>query len=129
MKEKWWYIRPGCLLLMVLLHLPFLHADPDINLTKSRDAFTDEGLNTSQLRNYVNHHYLDFMECDNLVKTPLFNATLYIPLKIFGTKLIIARLVVLIAFIISIYFASINFNSIFFTPLLLAITLLQYYVF
>jgi hypothetical protein len=114
---------------MVLLHLPFLHADPDINLTKSRDAFTDEGLNTSQLRNYVNHHYLDFMECDNLVKTPLFNATLYIPLKIFGTKLIIARLVVLITFIISIYFASINFNSIFFTPLLLAITLLQYYVF
>ena len=46
--------------ILFLMHLPFLHADPDYNLSDSRDAFTDEGLNTSQLRNFINHGQLNF---------------------------------------------------------------------
>jgi hypothetical protein len=83
------------LLLLVILQVPFLNADPDLFLSHSRDAHSDEGLNTIQLRNYVNHGYLDPWECDNLMKNPLFNLILFLPFTIFGTKLIVARLTVL----------------------------------
>src|SRR4030095_97812 len=96
------------ILAIFCLHLPFLNADPDIPFTTGRDAFTDEGLNTSQLRNYINHGYLDFMECDNLVKTPLFNLVLFLPLKIFGIHLTVARLTILIFFLLALFLISGN---------------------
>ena len=115
--------------LLFLLHLLFLHADPDYFLSFSRDAFTDEGLNTSQVRNYINHGYLDLNECDDMIKSPLFNLLLYLPLKIFGTHLIVARITVLLCLLISLlvicrhdYFSQM-------IPLLFATTLIQYYVF
>jgi hypothetical protein len=115
--------------ILFLLHLPFLHADPDFNLSDSRDAFTDEGLNTSQLRNFINHGQLDFDECDNLVKTPLFNAALYVPLLFFGTQLEIARLTILLLLLtICIIAAQSNlFRQ--WLLLLIPVTLLQYFVF
>ncbi|MEP7129124.1 MAG: hypothetical protein ABI729_09665 [Chitinophagales bacterium] len=124
-------IRFGFLLLSVvlLLHLPFLTADPDMHLSTSRDAFTDEGLNTSQLRNYINHGQLDFMECDNLVKTPLFNLALLIPLQIFGTHLAVARITILFIVFGLIFFLLSNVHL---RPVVIVMsltTLLQYYVF
>ncbi len=119
----------GLLATIVLLQVPFLHSDPDIRLSSSRDAFTDEGLNTCQLRNYVNHAQLDFKECDNLVKTPLFNLLLFLPLKIFGTQLFIARATMLVVFLIIIFQLT---TYITLRPLLLLLgltTLFQYYVF
>lgn len=119
----------GWLAAIALLHNPFLHADPDRMLSSSRDAFTDEGLNTSQLRNYVNHAQLDLKECDNLVKTPLFNLLLFLPLKLFGTQLLIARATMLMAFLIILLLLSTHSA---FRPVLLLLgftTLLQYYVF
>lgn len=115
--------------LLLLLHLPFLHADPDYFLSFSRDAFTDEGLNTSQVRNYINHGYLDLNECDNMIKSPLFNLLLFLPLKIFGTHLIVARITVLLCLLISLFFISRHnyFSQV--IPILFATTLLQYYVF
>lgn len=90
-RHLWWML----LLLLVILQIPFLNADPDLFLSHSRDAHSDEGLNTIQLRNYINHGYLDPWECDNLMKNPLFNVILFLPFKIFGTKLLVARLTVL----------------------------------
>lgn len=83
------------LLFLVVLQIPFLQADPDLFLSHSRDAHSDEGLNTIQIRNYVNYGYLNPWECDNLMKNPLFNVVLWLPFEIFGTKWIVARLTVL----------------------------------
>ncbi len=90
-QHLWWML----LLFILILQIPFLQADPDLFLSHSRDAHSDEGLNTIQLRNYINHGYLDPWECDNLMKNPLFNLILFLPFKIFGTKLLVARLTVL----------------------------------
>ena len=56
--------------LIFLAHLPFIGADPDRNMAVGRGPFTDEGLNTSQVRNWVNQGELNLSECDNLLKTP-----------------------------------------------------------
>jgi hypothetical protein len=92
------------ILLVVVLgtaHLPFIPADPDHDISYSRGPFTDEGLNTIQLRNFLDHGYLDINECDNLLKTPLFNALLTLPMAIFGTNLMVARLTVLMILLLT----------------------------
>lgn len=84
------------LLMLVLLHLPFMAADPDPTVTvMSRGPWTDEGLNTSQVRNFVNHGVLDMAECDNLIKTPFFGFVLVPFYSVFGTQLVVGRWVVL----------------------------------
>lgn len=88
--------------LLLLLQLPFLGADPDAQISHSRDANSDEGLNTSQVRNFVNGHGLNAWECDNLVKNPLFNTLLAPPLYLFGTHREVARAVVLL-FVLGIF--------------------------
>ncbi len=81
------------LLLILGMQVPFLEADPHKNISPhSRDAFTDEGLNTSQVTNKVNHGYFGINECDNLIKTPLFNAWIYPAYQIFGTQILSGRL-------------------------------------
>ncbi|HUM46404.1 MAG TPA: hypothetical protein PLD84_05725 [Chitinophagales bacterium] len=128
-KKKFHRIYLLLLFSVFFLHLPFLNADPDLHLSASRDAFTDEGLNTSQLRNFINRDSLDFWECDNLVKNPLFNAILFVPLKLFGTHLIIARITILIFIFCLMLLTTKNpyFRSI--TAIAAITTLLQYYVF
>lgn len=93
----------------ISMQIPFLLSDPDINISESTDANTDEGLNTCQIRNFVNHGDLTFNKSDNFVKTPLFGAILFLPFKAFGTKLLVARLTVLLLSI-SICFFIYNFN-------------------
>jgi hypothetical protein len=130
MKDKIVRQLPYVLLLLVfVLHLPFLTADPDYYLSDSRDAFTDEGLNTSQLRNYINHGQLDFNECDNLIKTLLFNGLLFLPLKILGTEHIVARVTILLSIILLLFISmrSTYIKSI--IAILSITTLLQYFVF
>lgn len=117
------------LLIVLMAHTPFLAADPDIHLSGSRDAFTDEGLNTSQLRNYINHGYLDFWESDNLVKTPLFNLLLFLPLQLFGTKIIIARLTILLLIFSILLLLSTHLYFRQLVPFLCLTTLIQYHVF
>lgn len=93
MKYSWFIIL---LVLFLLLHIPFLNADPDVVLDRySRGPWTDEGLYTSQVRNWVNHGNFKMWESDAFIKTPLFG-TMHIPFfKIFGTGLLISRLMVL----------------------------------
>ncbi len=91
--QKIWWILP-CVLLII--QVPFLQADPDLLISPSRDAFSDEGLNTSQIRNFINGYDLNTWECDNLIKNPLFNVLLAPFLYLFGTHWLTARLTVLI---------------------------------
>ncbi len=114
----------------LLLTFPFMFADPDIDISSSRDANTDEGLNTCQIRNFVNHNDLTLDKSDNFVKTPLFGATLFIPLKIFGSSLLVGRLtILLISLAICLYIFSFNRYYTLFGLFSLIIVFCEYYVF
>jgi hypothetical protein len=81
-------------LVVIALHLPFIQADPDYYISGSRGANTDEGLYTGQIRNLIHHKDLTLKKSDSLIKTPLFSAIQYLPLRIFGTTLTVGRLTV-----------------------------------
>lgn len=86
------------IVLLLAMHLPFMLSDPDTEVTvMSRGPWTDEGLNTVQVRNFVNHGRLAFDECDNLIKTPFFAAVLLPFYKVLGTDLWVGRLAVLLS--------------------------------
>ncbi len=80
---------------IVILVFPFLQADPHAAISISRDAFTDEGLNTIQPRNWVNYGRLDVNECDNFVKMPLFGMLMAAGFSILGTGWAAARITAL----------------------------------
>ena len=82
--------------LLLALHLPFLMSDPDPVVSElSRGPWTDEGLNTIQVRNFINHGYLSLSECDNLIKTPFFGFVLVPFYSLPGTDIWVGRAVVL----------------------------------
>ncbi len=92
------------LLLVILyctIHISFLSADPIDNLSLSRGIYTDEGLNTGQVRNYINHGHCKMTDSDNLIKTPAFAAILYPFYKLFGTSMEISRISVLLFFFLT----------------------------
>lgn len=117
------------LAISLLLHFPFIHSDPDFHLSHSRDAHSDEGLNTSQIRNFVNYGYIDPKECDNLIKNPLFNVILAGPLFAFGTKLWVGRLTVWMFVFITVLFLSTNRSLRWMWLIFIPITLFQFHVF
>lgn len=105
------YFYYGILLLFsctyIALQLPFLQADPDYYSINYAGPYTDEGLNSIQIRNFVNHNNFTMDASDNLVKTPLFAGVLYIPFVLLGTKLWVGRITILLGslllFFISFY--------------------------
>ncbi|MCX7744082.1 MAG: hypothetical protein N2167_05895 [Flavobacteriales bacterium] len=124
-QHAWWLI----LVVFFIMHLPFLQADPLVALSHSRDAFTDEGLNTSQVRNWANYGAWNVWECDNLIKNPLFNAMLALPFKVFGTNWLTARLTVLLSiFILFLFAASLTPMQSYF-QVFIFVTLLQFHAF
>lgn len=97
--KKWKTDKVFFLILLGILfisHLPFIEADPDRNMSVGRGPFTDEGLNTIQVRNWVNQGQLDLSECDNLLKTPMLGFPLAATYKLFGTGHSVSRLHVLL---------------------------------
>lgn len=85
------------LLVMLLLHLPFLQADPDGLLAwHSRGAWTDEGLYTAQVRNLIHSGNFGIAQMDGFAKTPFFSAYILPFLYLLGTHLWVARLAVLL---------------------------------
>ena len=78
----------------ILSQLPFLSADADLSIAcGSRGAWTDEGLSTCQIRNYINHGHFNIMDSDNFIKTPLLSLLLYPFFKLLGISMVHARLV------------------------------------
>ncbi|MDG1432381.1 MAG: hypothetical protein P8M17_04005 [Saprospiraceae bacterium] len=105
------YLTPkwGLLLLSLIyfsLQIPFIKADPDIQISWSRGANTDEGLHASQIRNLINHGNLGLQESDNFIKTPLFGAFLFTPIALFGSSLSVARWAVIIPFFLLVFWVS-----------------------
>lgn len=99
----------GLLLLSLIyfsLQVPFIKADPDRQISWSRGANTDEGLHTSQIRNFINHGNLGLQESDNFIKTPLFGAYLFAPIALFGSSLSVARWAVVVPFFLLILWMS-----------------------
>jgi hypothetical protein len=127
---RWRSKQAAQLLIVILLlsHLPFITADPDSNISFSRGPFTDEGLNTVQVRNLINHGYLDLGECDNLLKTPLFGLTVGAGMFIFGTEFPVSRLTVLILIMLTLYFLSTKNNFQKFILILVPVLFLKYQV-
>ena len=117
------------LLLLLVTHLPFLTADPDINISFSRGPFTDEGLNTIQARNWINHGYLDLAECDNFLKNPLLGSSLSITYFLFGTSLLASRLHVLILVLLALLIICRDLKHHGFMAVFILISMLQYQVF
>jgi hypothetical protein len=105
------YLTPkwGLLLLSLIyfsLQIPFIKADPDIQISWSRGANTDEGLHASQIRNFINHGKLGLQESDNFIKTPLFGVYLFAPIALFGSSLSVARWAVIVPFFLLIFWVS-----------------------
>ncbi|MEQ9263201.1 MAG: hypothetical protein RLP14_08575 [Owenweeksia sp.] len=92
-----WFGFALCFAAFAVLQFQFVEADPSIDISHSRGPFTDEGLNTSQARNYINHGSWGLAECDNLVKSPAFNLYMAGVFHLFDTSRQSARLAVLIA--------------------------------
>jgi 4-amino-4-deoxy-L-arabinose transferase-like glycosyltransferase len=115
--------------LIFLAHLPFIGADPDRNMAVGRGPFTDEGLNTSQVRNWVNQGELDLKECDNLLKTPLLGFPLAATYKIFGVSHEVSRLHVLVLIFLALLIIGLDKKNRLMMIIFSFITLLQYPVF
>ncbi|MCU0370288.1 MAG: hypothetical protein MUC31_02645 [Bacteroidales bacterium] len=115
--------------LVFFFHFPFLEADPDRNMSVGRGPFTDEGLNTIQVRNWINQGELNLTECDNLLKTPLLGFPLAATYKIFGTTLVVSRLHVLMLVLITILIIGLEARNRPVMTIFILITLMQYQVF
>ncbi len=115
---------------MIALHFPFLKADPDIHISTSRGANTDEGLYTCQIRNFINVGELGMSDTDGLVKTPLLSAVLYPAFKIFGISKRTARTTLLVLFIAA-FILGLHWNkfTIIWASIASIILLLEYYIF
>ncbi|HRY33963.1 MAG TPA: hypothetical protein P5531_13430 [Bacteroidales bacterium] len=85
------------LCLLFLMHLPFLTSDPDrITDVHTRGAWTDEGLYSAQLRNYLISGEFDIKENSTFVRGPLLNMLQFPFFYLFGNQRIVARLIVLL---------------------------------
>jgi hypothetical protein len=112
------------------LQFPFVSADPDLNIAENRDANTDEGLNTCQIRNYVNHKDLTLTKSDNFIKAPLFGGLLFIPFKLFGTSQMVGRVtVLLLSLAICLYIFGYNRYYAWYGMISLVVVLCEYYIF
>ncbi len=114
--------------LIFLSHFPFIEADPDLNLGIGRGAFTDEGLNTIQVRNWVNHGELSLSECDNLLKTPLLGFPLAVTYKVFGTGHVASRLHVLMLLFLAVLLVGRKKENRIWAGIFLLTTLMQYHI-
>lgn len=116
--------------LLALLHSPFILSDPDTQVSlMSRGAWTDEGLNTIQVRNFVNHGYLSHSECDNLVKTPYFGFVLVPFYSLLGTHIWVGRLLVLACVLMTLFVLLLDRRTKWFGMMFALVGLVQFHLF
>lgn len=124
------YVAIVVVAIFALLHAPFIFSDPDTKVSvMSRGAWTDEGLNTIQVRNFVNHGYLSKEECDNLIKTPYFGFILVPFYSLFGTHLWVGRLLILACVLLTLFVYLRDERTQWFGIVLAVIGLLEFHVF
>jgi hypothetical protein len=113
----------------VVVHLPFLDADPHYFHSTGRAAFTDEGLYAAQSRNFVNNGSFKLSSSDALIKTPLFGFSLVLPFTILGISLAKARLwILLLSAVLLIFFIGrkVNLKMLLFS---IPFVFFEYYIF
>jgi hypothetical protein len=123
-----WVLIGG--LLLLIFHLPFLESDPDRFISASRDANTDEGQYTYQIRNFIHHGEMAFMSSGCMAVSPLFSMVLVFPFKAFGAHLFVARSFLLLlsfAILLLVLWKDAYWQKFFVAAAF--ITFLQYYVF
>lgn len=74
----------------------FIEADADMHLSNSRGAWTDEGLYTLQIRNWLHTGTWNISETDAFLRAPLFNALLLPSFWMFGAGWVVARFTILL---------------------------------
>jgi len=90
------YVPVFIIVIYFILQLPFLNADPDKRVDPlMRHAWTDEGLYSSQIRNFVDQGSFDIKENSTFVRGPVFNLIQLPFFYFFGTSLLTGRLIVL----------------------------------
>jgi 4-amino-4-deoxy-L-arabinose transferase-like glycosyltransferase len=100
--RKW--LPYGIIILLFLLHLPFLTADPDTQTDlHTRGAWTDEGLYSSQVRNFLNTGTFEVKENSTFVRGPLYNVIQLPFFYFFGSGLVVSRLIVLISLLLALF--------------------------
>lgn len=100
--------------IMVLsIHLPFISSDPDATNSFSRDANSDEGFYSYQIRNYIQTDCAYLSTTDAFFKTPLFQGIQYFGFKIFGQKAEIFRFFSILVFCATIVVMCIHFDVFF----------------
>ena len=114
-------------LLLLLLPIPFLSSDPDHEISFSRDAFTDEGLYASQVRNYLLTGDFNLNESDAAIKTPLYSLVILTAFKIGGIHLLTIRLMVLVISILM--FLYVFRDDFILSLLMMGLTFFQFTVF
>lgn len=81
---------------LFVLHIPFLNSDPDVNADPAtRGAWTDEGLNSVQSRNYILTDTLSITDNDTWIQGPVYGLLQIPAFKLFGIHLSTARLIIL----------------------------------
>jgi hypothetical protein len=119
----------GSLLGWFALHLFFISADPGLHLGPGRDAWTDEGLYTAQLRNYLNTGHFNLEENPTFFKTPFFNVILLPFFLLMGNQLYAARLGVLVFTMLALIYVGRRKEDRGFALILLYTAFSQVYIF
>lgn len=116
--------------LLIVPHIPFLQSDPDRFISASRDANTDEGQYTYQIRNFIYHGEMAFKSSGCIAVSPLFSALSAVHFKAFGAHLMTARLFLLLlslSILILSFTRDVYWQKFFVIAAM--VTFLQYYIF
>lgn len=123
------YFGHCILLLFIGFQFAFINADPHESISTSRGPFTDEGLNTFQARNFINHGTWQVAEGDNLIKSPLFNGLLAGLLPMTGNSRTYLRFSLLILCLALWYTLALILNNFLLPSLFLIFGGFQYHLF
>ena len=97
--NKWFFYI--VILVFFIAQFPFIEADADMHLSHSRGAWTDEGLYSLQIRNWLNTGFWNISETDAFLRAPLFNVILLPSFWMFGTSWLAARFTILLLLVAS----------------------------
>lgn len=85
------------LIILFACHFPYLTADPDtVTDIHTRGAWTDEGLYSAQIRNYLIDGHFDLHENSTFVRGPAFNILQLPFFYLFGNHRLVGRILVLL---------------------------------
>lgn len=103
------------IILWVVAQFLFLSADVPSGLSHSRGPYSDEGLNTFAVRNFINSGFSEMPESDNFIKSPGLAAALFVPFIIAVNDWSTGRavMIILVAFCLYLFAKRLKLGSLF----------------